>query len=208
MRELYRFGAGLLLVASSAAAGATTFTVTNTHDVGSGSLRQAILDANSTPGADTIVFNIPSSDPGCAGGVCTIRPATQLDPVLNPVVINGYSQPGSSVNTDPVSTNAVLTIELDGSVAGGTGLTLNGSGAGTVQGLVVNRWSIGIATFNNTGIGSVNVIRGNFVGTDPTGSSARPNNVAIQAAVTGDLIGGTSPADRNLVSGNNSGIFS
>jgi len=208
MRELYRFGAGLLLVASSAAAGATTFTVTNTHDAGSGSLRQAILDANSTPGADTIVFNIPSSDPGCAGGVCTIRPATQLDPVLNPVVINGYSQPGSSVNTDPVSTNAVLTIELDGSVAGGTGLTLNGSGAGTVQGLVVNRWSIGIATFNNTGIGSVNVIRGNFVGTDPTGSSARPNNVAIQAAVTGDLIGGTSPADRNLVSGNNSGIFS
>ena len=35
-----------------------TFTVTNNADSGPGSLRQAINDANPTPGANTIGFNI------------------------------------------------------------------------------------------------------------------------------------------------------
>ncbi len=47
---------------------AATFTVLNTNDSGPGSLRQAILDANATPGADTIAFNIPGS------GIHTIGP--------------------------------------------------------------------------------------------------------------------------------------
>src|SRR5262249_39297167 len=34
-----------------------TFTVSNTNDSGTGSLRQAILNANSVTGADTIVFD-------------------------------------------------------------------------------------------------------------------------------------------------------
>jgi hypothetical protein len=42
----------------------TTFIVGTTADSGPGSLRQAILDANATAGADTIAFNIPTSDPG------------------------------------------------------------------------------------------------------------------------------------------------
>ena len=40
---------------------AATFTVTNTADSGAGSLRQAILDANANPGADTIAFDIPGA---------------------------------------------------------------------------------------------------------------------------------------------------
>ncbi|MFK7908082.1 MAG: hypothetical protein AB8B69_23325, partial [Chitinophagales bacterium] len=38
-------------------ANAATFTVSNTDDSGAGSLRQAILDANSTAGADVIEFS-------------------------------------------------------------------------------------------------------------------------------------------------------
>ena len=33
-----------------------TFTVLNSDDAGAGSLRQAVLDANTTSGADTVVF--------------------------------------------------------------------------------------------------------------------------------------------------------
>lgn len=48
-------------------ASAAIYLVTNTNNSGTGSLRQAILDANASPGLDTINFNIG----GCSG-VCTI----------------------------------------------------------------------------------------------------------------------------------------
>ena len=57
---------------------AATFNVTNTNDSGSGSLRQAILDANAAGGADTIAFNIVGS------GVHTIAPATELPAITSP----------------------------------------------------------------------------------------------------------------------------
>ena len=109
-----RLAAALFLVTVTVSA--ATFTVTNTGDSGAGSLRQAILDANAAAGADTITFDIPGA------GVHTITPATPLPPITEGAIIDGYTQPGASENTDPVATNAVLLIELDGSVAGGTGL--------------------------------------------------------------------------------------
>jgi hypothetical protein len=180
---------------------AATFTVTNTNDSGAGSLRQAILDANANPGLDTIVFDIPGA------GVHTITPATPFDPLTDPVVIDGYTQPGSSPNTAPVGTNAVLLIELDGSAVGGSPNGLNlGKGASTVQGLVVNRWGTAIVTFDG-GIGGGNVIRGNFLGTDPTGSFAQPNGSGVSIGSPNDRVGGTDPSDRNLVSGSTAGVF-
>jgi hypothetical protein len=47
--------AGLAMLAAPAA-DAATFTVTNTNDGGAGSLRDAIVTANATPGADVITF--------------------------------------------------------------------------------------------------------------------------------------------------------
>ncbi len=48
-------------------ASANTYTVSNTDNSGTGSLKQAITDANNNPGLDTIQFAIP----GCSG-VCQI----------------------------------------------------------------------------------------------------------------------------------------
>ena len=181
--------AGVLAAALGPAA---TFTVTNTADSGAGSLRQAILDANAAVGADTIEFNIPGA------GVHTITPATALPPITEAALIDGYSQPGASENTDPFASNAVLLIELDGTTAGGTGLHAAPGGGTTIQGLVVNRWGTPLSTAFDGG----NVIRGNFVGTDPTGSFAQPNSGGISLGAPGDVVGGTAPGDRNLVSGN------
>ena len=85
------------------------FTVTTTADGGAGSLRQAILDANAAPGADTIAFAIPGP------GVHTIQPQSALPKVTGPVVIDGYTQPGSHPNTNGpgLDINAVLTVDLD-----------------------------------------------------------------------------------------------
>src|SRR4051812_19157436 len=71
----------------------STFNVTNTNDTGPGSLRAAITQANSTALADIIHFNIPGA------GVHTISPKTTLPTITSPLSIDGYTQPGSSVNT-------------------------------------------------------------------------------------------------------------
>src|SRR5690348_7165053 len=88
---------------------AATFTVTTTADSGAGSLRQAILDANGNPGIlNTIAFAIPGA------GVQTIPVPTALPVITGFIVIDGYTQPGSSPNTDPSADNAVILIELSG----------------------------------------------------------------------------------------------
>src|ERR1044071_7007985 len=121
------------------------FTVTNTNDSGTGSLRQAILHANSM-GGGTINFNIPGS------GVHTISPLTVLPTITQTVTVDGYTQPGSSPNTNPptMGLNTVLTIELSGAQAGNiTGLTIGADNC-TVRGLVVNSFQhIGISVCTN-----------------------------------------------------------
>ncbi len=187
----FRLTAGLLLMASCQLP-AATFTVTNTGDSGAGSLRQAILDANGTPGFDTIAFAIPGA------GVHTITPAAVLPALSEAALLDGYSQPGASENTAPIATNAVILIELDGSAIGGVGLSVSPNGGATIQGLAINRWGTPVHSFGGGG----NVFRGNFVGTDPTGAFAQPNSGGVNAGAPGERVGGTAPGDRNLISGN------
>jgi trimeric autotransporter adhesin len=194
-------GAGLVLMASSAHA-ATTFTVTTTSDSGAGSLRQSILDANANPGADTINFNIPSS------GVRTIFPRSPLPQITDTVIIDGYSQPGSSGNTLAKGTNAILKIQLDGSSAGASshGLTL-GSGASNsiVKGLVINRFG-GAGILIGSGVTGVRG-QGNFIGTSASGTLDLGNGLhGVLVRGNSNTIGGTLRFQRNLISGNAEGV--
>src|SRR4051812_30634032 len=107
----------LFLLLDAPAQGAT-LVVLNTNDSGTGSLRQAIIDANAASGADLINFNVPGV------GVRTINLMSPLPPITEALTIDGYSQPGSSVNTLAIGDNAVLRIELNGVNAGGGGLDI------------------------------------------------------------------------------------
>jgi hypothetical protein len=193
------------LLFAAAPLGAATFTVTTTADSGAGSLRQAIFDANAAPGADTIAFNIAGP------GVHTIVLASPLPFVTDVVTIDGYTQPGSAVNTAPLAegTNAVLNIEVSGApIALEPCLTWTAPG-GRIQGLTMNRCLIG--TIHVTG--SV-TITGNFLGTTPQGgplTDGSRQNRAVYAlgaqtepATTDVVVGGPDPADRNLISGHTS----
>ncbi|MBX6313982.1 MAG: DUF11 domain-containing protein, partial [Isosphaeraceae bacterium] len=176
-----------------------TFTVVNTADSGPGSLRQAILEANAAAGADAIAFNIPGA------GVRTIALTSALPEITGPVTIDGYTQPGARPNTQAVGNDAVLLIELNGfdvvpGVLGG-GLTL-AAGNSTVRGLVVNRFRSGAAIpiFVRS---DNNIIEGNFIGTDPAGNTSLRNLAGIVVeSGAGNRIGGTTPAARNVISGN------
>jgi hypothetical protein len=189
----------------------TTFTVTNTGDnggvdpapgAGTGTLRQAIVDANATAGTDTINFNIPGS------GVHTISPAATLPTISGAVLIDGYTQPGNGgpnahPNTLAIGDDAVLLIQLDGPLLDFV-LRLLSSGSGsTVKGLVISRCPEPFL-INGTG----NTIVGNFVGTDPTGTMA-VNVIGnmIDVRASGNTIGGTAPADRNIVAGGGANLF-
>jgi len=184
-----------------------TFTVTTTADSGVGSLRQAILNSNAaTPGPNTINFNIPATNCNATTHVCTISPATALPTITTPVTINGYTQMGASANTHPTTQglNTVLKIQLSPTVFAGNGLEIAASNC-TVEGLVINNFQSrnGIHVANSTS--QNNVIEGNFIGTDPTGTVARPNGgggVFLENGPSNNTIGGTTPAARNLISGN------
>jgi hypothetical protein len=178
---------------------AATFTVTNTSDSGAGSLRQAILDANANPGLDTITFAIPGA------GVQTIEPLSVLPTITDPVFIDGYSQPGAVFSTDPNGFNGTLLIELSGVNAG----SINGldivAGGSTVRGLVIDRFTGGGGNGISLSSSGGNHVEGNFIGTDPTGMAAAPNGddaIAIQGGSDDNVIGGTAPAARNVISGN------
>ncbi len=176
-----------------------TFVVTNTNDSGPGSLRQAMLYASqsNSPPPDTIDFDIPGTGP------FLIAPLSALPTINHPTIIDGYSQPGASPNTSSVGDNAVILIQIDGTAAGfPNGLTINGGGS-TVDGLSITDFSDGI---DLTGAGG-NVVTGNFIGTDPTGTIAMGNSTGIMVQDSGnDVIGGPTPDARNVISGNFYGI--
>lgn len=161
-----------------------TFTVTNTNDSGAGSLRQAILNANSLGGTDTITFSIGS-------GVQTIVLSSILPSITDTVIIDATTQSGYS--SSPV-------IVLDGGNTIQDGLRLyGGSDDSIIQGL-------NIRNFTNYGmdvLSDSNLIIGNYIGTDETGSSAAGNWIGINVwNATDNVIGGYSNSDRNVISGN------
>ena len=171
------------------------FSVTNTNDSGPGSLRQAILGSNAlTVGGNTIDFDIPGS------GVQTIALNTGLPTITTAVVIDGYSQPGALPNTLAQSDNAVLQIVLNGSAIDyADGLAIAAPGV-TVRGLVIDGAGYAI---HFLGSGGQDDVAGNFIGVDASGSDSSSDYVGIFAdQVGGNTIGGTTPADRNVISGN------
>jgi len=229
------FASALFFSLSASTHAASTITVnTNTDttaDDGLCTLREAITTANTDTasgatsgeciagsGSDTIEFNITGTADftNNSQNGYTIQPTSQLPDITETVTIDGYSQPGSQANTAvaPNPLNGILLVELDGSSLGDvTGLAFAGGSANSiVKGLVINSWGSSAVIFNSPN----DIIQGSYVGTDYTGSVAKPNAAVngFSAAVTTSngtnigtdlLIGGLDPSERNLISGNRAG---
>jgi hypothetical protein len=158
-------------------------TVTSTADSGPGSFRQALMDANDSPDENLIVFNLP-------GGSGSIQLLSALPEITSPVLIDGWSQPGFSGH--PL-------IELDGGTIsnGVPGLVLRAA-SNTVRGLVLHGFTTGIQIES-----SDNIIQGNFIGPDLTGTNSPGNSGnGIWVGSSGNLIGGTDPVAGNVISAN------
>lgn len=151
--------AGAGVWASSAAA--ATFTVTNTSNAGTGSLRQAMIDANNSDGDDVIVFSglAPGSTISAPAALPDLTGGLTIDASGAPgLVLQGFDPSITAANF--LITNADLTLRgvglVDGglSAASGTTLILDAAGSpvtfgGVIRGAptLVRKTGPGILTF-------------------------------------------------------------
>src|SRR5262249_41283446 len=126
--------------------------------------------------------------------------------VTHAVVIDGTTQPGFAGS--PL-------IDLDGAAVtpGASGLVIHADNS-TIKGLAITDFLIhndddpdrstpglGIA-------GSGNVVQGNYLGTDVTGTPGMGNGIGLYVASgSNNLIGGTTAGAGNLISGNWYGLY-
>lgn len=181
------------------------FTVTNTLQSGPGSLRAAIISAQSDVAGlpHTIVFAIPTSDSGFdpASGVWTIVFTDEGLPALTTgyICIDGATQTTFAGNTNPNGPEICLngnqnTVEYC--------LSVQNSSYNTIRGLIINEFLYGIQIY---GSGSqYNTISSCYIGCNHDGTQRKGNfnGIEIISGAAYNLIGGSIPGQGNLLSGN------
>jgi hypothetical protein len=182
---------------------AATFTVTTAADSGAGSLRQAILDAdaNGSGVTDVIELDVPGAGPHL------INLASPLPAATTPLLIDGYTQTGASANTLGLTggINAVIRISVHGQDAMPCFQFDPGASSSTIRGINVQHCTSAIVIDGASGVN----VYGNFIGTDATGTIAQPNGIGVFITGTANAVsvGEPSPAERNLISSNQVGVF-
>src|SRR5262249_5621179 len=99
-------------------------------------------------------------------GSRTITPASELPHLTDAVTIDGTTQPGFG------GSPLIVLRGASSGQAGYDGLTITAANC-TVRGLVINRFNEGILIQGSAATG--NVVAGNFLGTDLSGTTAQPN---------------------------------
>ncbi|HEX3895971.1 MAG TPA: right-handed parallel beta-helix repeat-containing protein [Rudaea sp.] len=185
----------------------TSYLVTSANDSGPLTLRQAITDANAAGKPALINFNVDILDSTCGPHLITLN--SPLPPIFVPMIIDGWSQPGSIVNTEGVSStgeissNASICIQIvgaSGSSRVSDALIVPALASSTVhlevRGIQFGNFNTAIELLS--GVGSW--IHGDAFGTV---SGSTVGNGAAITIIGGlaDLIGGPSLADVNTIGG-------
>ena len=160
-------------------------------------LRAAITEAEWLAGDITIAFDLDGPAP------VTIRIGSRLPYITKlggSLTIDGYSQPGSAVNTAEFGSNAVPGVRIRGNgfSAGEVGLFIT-SGHNLVRGLVLSDLYRGIFVDGPDATGTR--ILGNWIGFDQDGSNdpKAAIGVAINSGATDTRVGSADRADRNVI---------
>ena len=126
--------------------------------------------------------------------------------VLAGIAIQGSGTTGNVAQGNWVGINASGTAAVANLAAGIA--FIDSASANSAIGNVVSGnavYGIGVHKYNTALGANNNIIRGNLIGTDPSGTVAIPNvgiGVSIGDGSSGNIVGGTTSADRNVISGN------
>ena len=190
---------------AAAPAMAATIIVNSTGDTaandGTCTLREAITAANTNTASGAAVGECAAGQAGLdniefalGAGTPSIPLTSSLSQINEPININGNT--GGSTRVELNGTN---------STAGLSGLTLNAGASGsTIQALVLNRFpanSNGILISTNS---NGNTIKNCYIGVNAAGNAISANGrdgIDVNNAQN-NTIGGTTAADRNVISGN------
>lgn len=192
--------------------------VTRSGDYGSGTLRQALLDAQS---GDTITFNssvFPPTGPATISVKSELPKLTHDGVVIDAsnagVILDGAQAPAGA-NGLVIQANNCIVRGLTLQHFSGNGISIEtGSSGNTIGGdrsvgsgpngqgnLIVANYANGIVIHNAVG----NFVRGNYVGIDSSGQWEMGNafsGVSLWDGASNNIIGGTTSGDRNVLSGN------
>lgn len=176
------------------------------------SLREALLAANATPGTTplTIGFAIPTSDRGysSASGTWTISLGARALPNLarGSLTIAGDSQPGGAAGHPSIVIDGYQVYEAPGL---SNGLTIT-SAQNSIRGLTLVSFYDDAIVIDGPAA-ALNQVAGCYVGVGAAGGPAAAASyfgIEIRNGAHDNLIGGASPAARNLIGGNeHSGIL-
>jgi len=184
---------------------ATTYTVVNTNDEGTGSLRAAVTSclANPLAAPHLINFNIPTTDPGynSTTGVWTIVFLEDGLPAFTSgnITIDGASQTTFAGNTNPLGPEVCLngninTVEFCISIQNTSNIV--------IKDLIINEFLYGIQVYGENA--KFNKFTGNYLGCNHDGTQRKGNYNAIEiiSGANNNQVGGRALSERNLVSGN------
>jgi hypothetical protein len=114
----------------------------------------------------------------------------QLPDIIFPLTIDGGTQPGCA--TYPcvvINGSALVGPDVDGLVVSGEG--------SEIRGLVINQFPTHAIDIEHDGI----TIAGNYIGTDVAGLQDLGTHNGIYVNGSNNTIGGSDPADRNVIAG-------
>jgi len=198
-----------------------TWTVTSNADSGPGTLRRALENGGN---GDTINFDpdaFPPSNPAVIKLQDHLPPLKQggltIDASNAGVILDGRGTPPDASGLNIISDGNVIrglqilnfpgpgvfvggNFAAKGNVIGGDRTRGNGL---LGEGNLISGNGGGVGMFGAGTRG--NRVIGNYIGTDVNGTSAkgnRYNGVSINGGASGNAIGGTTPGERNVISGN------
>lgn len=196
-------------------------------DFSIGSGAQTIIPTSPLPSVTAAVVIDATTQPGYSGAPLIELNGTSLRSNTNGLNVTGGSStirgllvnrfPGSGLRLAGAGGHLVqacwIGIDLTGAVAQANdknGILVDNSPNNLIGGTTADARNV---VSGNLGLGGIvvsgaaaggNVVQGNFVGTNAAGNAAIPNNgrgIAVQNAPN-NLIGGTVPGARNIISGN------